>query len=345
MNKKSTHIVLYCFIVLVLFLFFLDLALGSVVIPFRDSLNILFGKSSNNNWNYIILDIRLPRAVTAVLTGSGLAVSGLMMQTLFRNPLAGPYVLGISSGASLGVSVFVMATAFFSNIFGISFNFISSWGMVISAIAGAMLIFMLVMLVAVRISDSVTLLIVGIMFGSLTSAIVSVLQYFSRPELVHKFVIWTMGSLSATGWKELTVMVPCVLAGIFLSVLLIKPMNALLLGESNARLTGVNIRMVRFQILLSTGILAGSLTAFNGPVAFIGLAVPHLVRMVFNSVNNRILFPGSIIFGAGLLLICDIISQVPGRSFVLPINSVTALFGAPVVLWIILGRKKFRKSF
>jgi iron complex transport system permease protein len=345
MNKKTCNIILFCFLSLVIVLFWLDLALGSVVIPIRDSIKILLGTSENKSWTFIILDIRLPRAITAILTGSGLAVSGLMMQTLFRNPLAGPYVLGISSGASLGVSVFVMATAFLSHLFGVSFNFLNSWGLVLSAIAGAMLIFMLIMLVATKVRDSVSLLIIGIMFGSLTSAIVSVLQYFSRPELVQKFVIWTMGSLSATGWKELSVMTPCVFIGIVISIFLIKPMNALLLGENNAQLTGVNIRRVRFNILLATGILAGSLTAFNGPVAFIGLAVPHLVRMVFNSTNNRILFPGSLIFGAGLLLICDIISQVPGKSIVLPINSVTALFGAPVVLWIILGHKKFRTSF
>jgi iron complex transport system permease protein len=345
MNKKIIQITLYCFLALVIILFFFDLILGSVTIPFRDSIDILLGNNANKSWTYIIIDIRLPRAITAILTGSGLAVSGLMMQTLFRNPLAGPYVLGISSGASLGVSVFVMATSFLSQFLGVSFNFLSSWGLVISAIAGAMLIFMLIMLVATKVRDSVSLLIIGIMFGSLTSAIVSILQYFSSPELVQKFVIWTMGSLSATGWKELSVMTPCVITGVLLSVFLVKPMNALLLGENNARLTGVNIKRVRFQILLATGILAGSLTAFNGPVAFIGLAVPHLVRMVFNTTNNRILFPGSLIFGAGLLLICDIISQVPGKSIVLPINSVTALFGAPVVLWIILGHKKFRTSF
>jgi iron complex transport system permease protein len=345
MNKKSTHLVLYSFFALVLVLFFLDLTLGSVVIPIKDSIEILMGDGLNKSWTFIILDMRLPRAITAVLTGSGLAISGLMMQTLFRNPLAGPYILGISSGASLGVSVFVMATTFLSQFLSININFLGSWGMVLSAITGAMLIFMLVMLVATKVRDSVSLLIVGIMFGSLTSAIVSVLQYFSRPELVQKFVIWTMGSLSSTGWKELSVLTPCVILGTLLSVFLIKPMNALLLGENNARLTGININSVRFQILLATGILAGSLTAFNGPIAFIGLAVPHLVRMVFNSTNNRILFPGALIFGAGLLLICDIISQVPGKSIVLPINSITALFGAPVVFWIILGRKKFRASF
>jgi iron complex transport system permease protein len=345
MSKRNIHIIIYSFLFLTIILFFLDLVLGSVVIPLKDSLYILFGNRNNENWTYILLQLRLPRAVTALLTGAGLAVSGLMMQTLFRNPLAGPYILGISSGASLGVSVYVMSISFLSYNAGLSFNMQNSWGQIISAIIGAILIFILVMAVASRVRDSVSLLIVGIMFGSLTTALVSVLQYFSRPELVQKFVIWTMGSLSATNWDHLSVMSACMLIGFLLAILLIKPMNALLLGENNARLTGVNIQLVRYMTLFATSIIAGSLTAFNGPIAFIGIAVPHLARMVFNTTNHRVLFPASMIIGSSLLLLCDIISQVPGKSIVLPINSITALFGAPVVLWIILGHRKFKSSF
>jgi iron complex transport system permease protein len=345
MNRKSIFVILWSFGLLVLLLFILDIALGSVAIPLKSSLRIITGSPENENWTYIILQLRLPRAVNAVLTGAGLALAGLMMQTLFRNPLAGPYVLGISSGASLGVALFVMAASFFSIESLVHFNLISNWGQVIAAMAGAILIFLFIVSVASRVKDSVSLLIVGIMFGSLTTAIVSVLQYFSEPELVQKFVIWTMGSLSSTGWYQLQVMIPFVFAGIILSVFLIKPMNALLLGENNARAMGVHISRLRYLILISTCIIAGSLTAFNGPVAFIGMAVPHLVRMLFNTSNHRIVLPGAVIFGSGLLLICDTLSQVPGKNMVLPINAVTALFGAPVVLWIILGRKTLRSSF
>lgn len=345
MSKRNINIIIYSFLFLTIILFFLDLVLGSVVIPFKDSIDILFGNRDNENWAYIMLQLRLPRAVTALLTGAGLAVSGLMMQTLFRNPLAGPYILGISSGASLGVSVYVMSISFLSYNAGMSFNMQNSWGQIISAIIGAILIFILVMAVASRVRDSVSLLIVGIMFGSMTTALVSVLQYFSRPELVQKFVIWTMGSLSATNWDHLSVMSGCLLIGFLMALMLIKPMNALLLGENNARLTGINIQLVRYLTLFATSIIAGSLTAFNGPIAFIGIAVPHLARMVFNTTNHRILFPASMIIGSSLLLLCDIISQVPGSSMVLPINSITAIFGAPVVLWIILGRRKFKSSF
>lgn len=345
MSKRRIHIILYSLIALTFILFFLDLVLGSVAIPVKESFRILFGCRENENWTYIMLQLRLPRAVTAVLAGTGLAISGLLMQTLFRNPLAGPYILGISSGASLGVSVYVMALSILTANTGITLNILNSWGQIIAAISGAILIFILVMAVASRVRDSVSLLIVGIMFGSLTTSIVSVLQYFSRPELVQKFVIWTMGSLSATNWNHLSVMVICLLIGILFSVFMIKPMNALLLGENNARLTGVNIQRVRYITLLATSIIAGSLTAFTGPIAFVGIAVPHLARMVFNTTNHRVLFPASIIIGSGLLLLCDAISQIPGSGLVLPINSVTALFGAPVVIWIILGQRKFRSSF
>jgi len=345
MNKKSIHIILWSLCLAVLLLFILDLILGSVSIPLKSSFNILTSHQDNESWGYIILQLRLPRAVNALLTGAGLAVAGLMMQTLFRNPLADPYILGISSGSSLGVAIFVMATSAFSIKPLMQFNLLSSWGQVIAAMAGAILIFILIVSVASKLKDSVSLLIVGIMFGSLTTALVSVLQYFSKPELVQKFVIWTLGSLSSANWQQLQIMIPVVIAGILIALYLIKPMNALLLGENDARVTGVNINRTRYLILISTSVIAGALTAFNGPIAFIGMVVPHLVRMLFGTSNHRIVFPASIIFGSSLLLACDIISQVPGGKIILPINAVTALFGAPVVLWIILGKKNLRTSF
>ena len=340
--KSSNNSIFFIGLALVaLLLFLLDLLLGSVDIPFGKTISILFGDRSDQSWAYIILSLRLPRAITALFTGAGLAVAGLLLQTLFRNPLAGPYVLGISSGASLGVALFVMSGSFFSA----SWIMNSSWGQVTASVAGSVIIFLLIIAVSGRVRDSVSLLIVGIMFGALTTAAVSVLQYFSKPELVQKFVIWTMGSLSSTGWPQLSVMVPVVTAGIVMSVFLIKPLNAWLLGENNARVTGVPVQRVRLYILVASSLIAGALTAFTGPVAFVGLAVPHLVRFLFGTSNHRILIPGTILSGTCLLLVCDIISQVPGQSLVFPINAVTALFGAPVVLWIILGQKKLRSSF
>lgn len=345
MNKKTIHIILWSLCMLVLLLFILDLVMGSVSIPLKNSFRILTGNTDNESWRYIILQLRLPRAVNALVTGAGLSIAGLMMQTLFRNPLAGPYVLGISSGASLGVALFVMATSVFSIGPLLELNFLSYWGQVAAAMAGAMLVFLLIASVASRLKDSVSLLIVGIMFGSLTTAVVSVLQYFSKPELVQKFVIWTMGSLSSANWQQLLVMIPILITGLLIAIFLIKPMNALLLGESDAHALGVNLKQVRYLVLFAASIIAGALTAFNGPIAFIGMVVPHLVRMLLGTSNHRIVLPGSIIFGSSLLLICDIISQVPGTKIILPINAVTALFGAPVVLWIILGRKNLRTAF
>jgi iron complex transport system permease protein len=345
MNKKTIHIILWSLCIMVLVLFILDLVIGSVSIPLKNSFRILTGNTDNESWKYIILQLRLPRAVNALVTGAGLAIAGLMMQTLFRNPLAGPYVLGISSGASLGVALFVMATSVFSIRPLLELNLFSYWGQVAAAMAGAMLVFLLIASVASRLKDSVSLLIVGIMFGSLTTAVVSVLQYFSKPELVQKFVIWTMGSLSSANWQQLLVMIPILITGLLIAIYLIKPMNALLLGENDAHALGVNLKQVRYLVLFASSIIAGALTAFNGPIAFIGMVVPHLVRMLLGTSNHRIVLPGSIIFGSSLLLICDIISQVPGTKIILPINAVTALFGAPVVLWIILGRKNLRTAF
>ena len=342
MNRNFKLSLVILLISLVALFMALDLLLGSVRIPLGESLRILFGHSDHTSWSYILLQMRFPRALTAILTGSGLAVAGLMMQTLFRNPLAGPYVLGISSGASLGVAIYVMSF----EIFGfIGWSGIYNFGQAVSAVLGAVIIFILIILIAFRIRDSVSLLIVGIMFGSLTTAIVSILQYFSRPELVQKFIIWTLGSLSSSGWNQILIMVCFILPGILLSIVLIKPMNALLLGEMSAKATGVNLVRVRYLILTATSIIAGALTAFTGPIAFIGLVVPHISRMMFNTTNHRILLPACILTGAGLLLCCDIISQMPGKYIVLPINAITALFGAPVVIWIILGNRKMKTAF
>jgi iron complex transport system permease protein len=340
---RPVHKIIFLILVLLVVVFsILDLLLGSVSIPLNESFKILTGQAADEGLTFIMIQMRLPRLVTTLMTGAGLAVAGLMMQTLFRNPLAGPYVLGISSGAGLGVAIYVMSF----DLIGLTGLY--RWygfGQAFSAIAGASLVFVLVLLVAPKIKDSVSLLIVGIMFGSLAGAIVNILQYFSKPELVQKFVIWTMGSLSSTGWNQIMVMTTFLIPGFMICIFLIKPMNALLLGELNAEATGVRIVPVRFFILTATSLIAGALTAFNGPVAFIGLIVPHMSRMVFNTTNHRILIPASMLTGMILLLMCDIISQVPGKSIMLPINAITAMIGAPVIIWIILGKRKLKTAF
>ncbi|MBP9971075.1 MAG: iron ABC transporter permease, partial [Paludibacteraceae bacterium] len=287
-------------------------------------------------YSEIIWQFRLPKALTATLVGSSLAVSGLLMQTLFKNPLADPYVLGISSGASLGVALLIMASgASWIPIFMVT----SGWGQIFAAIIGALLILMLVLLFSTRINDTVSLLIVGMMFGSITGALVNVLQSITNPDALKIFVIWTMGSLSAVSWEYMYIMFPMLFAGLLISLLLPKQLNALLLGENYAKSIGVTVFRLRFIIILVTCLLAGAATAFTGPIAFIGVAVPHIIRGIFRSSDHRIILPGSILGGAILLLMCDIVSQLPGSEYTLPINSVSAIIGAPIIIWIIFKNK------
>ncbi|MDP4205424.1 MAG: iron ABC transporter permease [Bacteroidota bacterium] len=327
-------------------LFAFDLILGSVKIPFGQILSVFEGDSANKSWYYILWGFRLPKALTALLTGAGLSVAGLQMQTLFRNPLAGPYVLGISSGASLGVALYVLAGTFFSfGTINILTGMLGSWGLILFAIAGAGLVLVLVFLTSLKVNDPVSLLIIGIMFGSITGAVVNVLQYFSDPLNVQSFLIWTFGSLGGVTWDKLYILVPVVLIGLLIAVGLQKPMNALLLGDNYAQGIGVNVRKIRLWVILSTSLLAGSLTAFTGPIAFIGVAVPHLARSVFKTSDHMILIPGSALIGSCLMLICDIVSQLPGYQNTLPINSVSAIFGAPVVIWVIIRSRNVKASF
>lgn len=325
---------------LVLF-FLLDLTLGSVHIPFGHVLEILTGQETDNpGWENIILLFRLPRVITALLVGSGLAISGLLMQTFFRNPLAGPFVLGISSGASLGVALLVLAGSVIS--IGI---FTSSLSIVIAASLGSALVLTMILSVSSKIKDSTTLLIIGLMFGSISGAIVGVLQFFSSAEQLQSYMIWTFGSLGGVSWQELPLFAVIIVPGILLSFALFKPLNALVLGENYAQSIGVNIKKIRIYILFATSILAGTITAFAGPIAFIGIAVPHLTRVLFQSSDHRILIPAVALTGAILMVICDIISQLPGSSHVLPINAVTSIIGAPVVIWIIVRKRNIGRSF
>lgn len=319
-----------------------DLLFGSVRLSFKDFSDVLLGKSDNQNIGYIIWSLRFPKAITAILAGSGLALCGLMMQTLFRNPLAGPFVLGISSGASLGVALLVMASSWFGGNALVQALPYGHWGMVIAAMAGALAVMLFVMLVSVRVADSVSILIIGMMFGSATGAVVSLLQYFSDPDTVKSFLVWTFGDISAVTGPHLKLLTPLVIAGIAAGILLRKPLNALLLGENHARVIGVNVRRSRIVIILITSLLTGAITAFTGPIAFVGVAVPHLARAILRTSDHRHLTPATLMCGAIIMLICDILAQLPAANQVLPINTVTAIFGAPVVIWVILRNRRGR---
>lgn len=318
---------------------FLDLFLGSVKIPFADIFQILMGQGSQRpGWENIIFEFRIPKLLTAVLAGAALSVSGLQMQTIFRNPLAGPFVLGISAGASLGVAILVMGFAsFFSfNYFDIGGN----WLIAIVAWLGAGAVLALIFVVSLRVSDIMTILILGILVGSAVTAVVSILQYFSNESMLKTFIVWTMGSLGGVTQSQLQVLVPTILIGLIISLFSGKTLNVLLLGENYAKSLGLNIRLARLTIFLSTSILAGSITAFCGPIGFIGIAVPHLARMAFNTANHHVLMPASMILGAVVMVAGDIISQLPGSQTSLPINSVTALIGIPVVVYLIIKNQK-----
>ena len=320
-------------------LFIANLALGSVYIPFGDVVSILTGTAvENDGWRQIVLEFRLPRALTAVLVGGGLAVCGLQMQVLFRNPLAGPFVLGISTGASLGVALVVMAGI------GLGVSLMNPWITTIAAAIGSGLVFILVMAVAGRVRDSTTLLIFGLMFGSAIGAIVSVLQYFSKAEDIQIYLLWTFGNLGGVSYSDLKILFPMVALGVFIGFLLIKPLNALLLGEEYANSLGVNIKRSRILIILSASLLAGAITSFCGPIAFIGIAVPHLTRVLLPTSDHKTVYPVTIVTGGIALLACDIVAQLPGSQWVLPINAVTALIGAPVVIWIVLNRGNIRRA-
>ncbi|MBL7110563.1 MAG: iron ABC transporter permease [Bacteroidales bacterium] len=327
-------------LVTVLIAFFIaDVLLGSVKIPVKEVLLSVFPDHTlRPEWRTILLSFRIPKAITAILAGVALAISGLQMQTYFRNPLAGPYVLGISAGASLGVAILVLGS---SMIFG-SFlaNPLSHWTIAVAAWTGSAIVLLGILLVSFRIQDNMTILILGILFGSITIAIVSILQYFSNESLLRSFIIWTLGSLGNVTGPQLKVMLISISAGVILAVVSNKRLNLLLLGESYARTTGINVTRTRIIIFTSTSILAGTVTAFCGPIGFIGIVVPHVTRMVFQSSNHNVVIPGSIGIGACMMLFSDIISQLPGYQQVLPINAVTAVLGIPVVIWIVTQRKR-----
>jgi iron complex transport system permease protein len=311
----------------------LDLCCGSAYWIAPDSLFALFSEDLSSIANSpspianILIHIRLPKMLTAILAGASLSVAGLMMQTLFRNPLAGPYILGVSSGASLGVALLTMC--------GVA---ISSSGLISgSAIIGCLITMLLVMLIAKRIRSNITLLIVGMMVGNIAGALVNMIQNFANPDSLKLFIVWTLGSLNSVSWDELPTLIIGIAIAAILVLMLIKPLNGLLLGEDYARGLGINVERTRWMLVLASCLLAGSVTAFCGPIAFIGVAVPHITRGILGTSNHRLTIPASALIGANILLICDILCNL--STYALPISTMSALFGAPIILWIILKKK------
>ena len=336
--KNKRVILLLALVLLCVILIFADLVTGSAEISFSEALRLLFSRESTSSHWMTMHMFRIPRVITAVIAGMALSVSGLQMQTIFRNPLAGPYVLGISSGAGLGVALVVLG---FSSFFSYSvFSPNSSWLLILAAWVGAGLIMLLILVISFRVRDVMTILILGIMTGSGISALISILQYFSRETALKAFVIWTMGSLSNVGTEQVPYLVAGFLPGILLAVIVLKPSDAVLLGEGHARTMGVNITTYRILVFASTSFLTGTVTAFCGPLGFVGIAVPHLARMISGTTRSSVLFLYSLLIGASVMLLSDIISIAPGAGLILPVNAVTSLLGIPVVIWIIFRRKK-----
>ena len=308
-------------------------------IPFKQILfSLTNGEVDKESWKTIVLDFRLPKAITAIIVGSGLSISGLLMQTLFRNPLAGPFVLGISSGASLGVAILILGASFFGATMT-SFAF-SNWGLAIAASLGSFLVLSAVMLAAIKVRNTMSILIIGLMFGSLTSAVISILAYFSSASQLQQYMFWSFGSLGNLNWLEIIVLASVFIVGILLVVFIIKPLNSLLLGEIYAVSMGVNVKSTRNITLIATSLLTGVITAFSGPIAFIGLAVPHITKLLFNTSDHKTLLPAVAICGAIIMLICDSIAQMPTSEFTLPINAITSLFGAPIIIWLLIRKRK-----
>jgi len=337
-SKKQNTILFFSLTLLLVFTFVLNISLGQVSIPVKEVFKSLSGAiASKDTWEYIIVNFRLPKAITAVLVGMGLSISGLLMQTLFRNPLAGPYVLGLSSGSSLGVALIILGAAFLPSL--VSEILLSSYGIIVASCLGSFLVLLLVLIVSSRLRDTATILIVGLMFSSFTSAIVSVLTYFSSAEQLQKFTFWSMGNLGNLSWQNIIILAIVITIGLVLSLISIKSLDALLLGENYAKSMGLNIKKSRYIIIIATSLLAGSITAFAGPIAFIGLAVPHLAKLLFQTSNHKILFGSTILIGAILMLFCDTVSQMPGMEFTLPINAITSIIGAPIVIWLLVRKR------
>lgn len=337
MNSRSQNILFVLLSIALVALAIGDLAIGTTDIALSDVWAALTGGVTTDEYRTIVCELRLPKVVVAIAAGMALAASGLEMQTLFRNPLAGPYVLGINSGASLGVALFTLAAPVVGALSGSVFMRLGLTGM---AWIGSAVILILVMFLSRRIKNINVILILGMMLGSAISSVVGILQYLGTEESLKAFVVWTMGSLSTVTVDDLSVMLPAVVIGLLLAIVAIKSLNILLLGESYARTMGLRVARSRVVIFLSTTLLAGSVTAFCGPIGFIGLAMPHLARMTFRTADHRVLMPASMLWGAVSMLICCVACDIVARGGVmLPINTITSLLGIPIIIIVVLRNR------
>lgn len=341
MSKSSTVILMILLGISIVGFFILNLLLGSVHIPFDEIIGILLGRNDGNViWTNIILKSRLPQSLTAMMAGAGLAVSGLLMQTVFRNPLAGPSVLGISSGASLGVACVVLLSGSIGGVALSKLGVIGEVTITLSAIVGSLLIMALIAFVAQKVRGNVTLLIMGVMIGYIANAIIGVLKFFSAEEDIRAYVIWGLGSFSRVSGGQTSVFIILMLVLLPMSFFLIKTLNLLLLGDSYAKNLGLNIKRARLWVIGCSGVLVAVVTAYCGPVVFLGLAVPHICRGLFHTSNHAVILPASLLGGASLALLCNLIARMPGFEGALPVNSVTALVGTPVVMWVLFNKRK-----
>lgn len=341
MNRKTTMLLMLLLGISIVAFLILNLLLGTVKIPVKDVIDILLGNDVDNKiWTNIVMKSRLPQSLTAAMAGAGLAVSGLLMQTVFRNPLAGPSVLGISSGASLGVACVVLLSGSIGGVALSKLGVIGEVTITLSAIIGSLLIMALIAFVAQKVKGNVTLLIMGVMIGYIANAIIGVLKFFSAEEDIRAYVIWGLGSFSRVSGGQTTVFIVLMLILLPTAFFLIKTLNLLLLGDSYARNLGLNIKRARLLVIGCSGVLVAVVTAYCGPIVFLGLAVPHICRGLFHTSNHATILPASLLGGASLALLCNLIARLPGFEGALPVNSVTALVGAPVVMWVLFNKRK-----
>lgn len=342
MSRSRNAIAFGIIAILIVVVFVLNLSLGTIAIPFRDVVDILLGHDTGGSeiWRNIVWKSRYPQTITALVAGAGLSISGLLMQTVFRNPLAGPSELGISSGASLGVATLVLLSGSISQRALIRMGFVGEMAVSVAALLGALAVMGIIMIMSEKVKGNVVLLIMGVMIGYIANAIIGVLKFFSNDEDVRSYVVWGLGSFSKVSGDRVTTFVLLMLVLIPLSFPLIKTLNLLLLGENYARSLGLNYKRARHRVIFCSCLLTAIVTAYCGPIVFIGLAVPHLCRTIFATSNHRILMPAVTLVGALLALICSVIARMPGFEGALPINSVTALIGAPIVIWVLFSRRR-----
>lgn len=334
--QKKYYLTFILLSIVLVILAILNTCTGSVNIPFKEIWYILSNNvNASENYQYIVTDYRLPKTITSILVGIGLGISGLIMQTFFKNPLAGPFVLGISSGASLGVALLIMGGSLFGTM-----PYLYNYSVPLAASSGSFAILTIVMITARNIKNTMSVLIIGLMFGSFTSAMISILSYFSSATELQQYIFWSFGSLSNLQWSELGLLSTIILGSCIGLLFIIKPLDALLLGENYAVSLGISIKKTQSVIFLITSLLTGSITAFVGPIAFIGLAIPHITKLFFRTSSHKILLPSVAILGAIVMLICDSLTHITIASKTLPINAITSIFGAPVVIWLLISKSK-----